>query len=181
MAGTYDRFDDRQDDLVRERERARSAVMGPATLLILVGAMNLIFVVLFLLSRPQWAEGSDKVIDQIKANPNLNRDEKNEQIDAVEKTKELVDNPFSLFYALAVLGCSLLMILGGVRMLHLSGPALPSISAVLAMAPFTACFCCLLGFPAGVWALVVLFRPDVRAAMARQANPSQSMDDTEID
>jgi hypothetical protein len=37
------------------------------------------------------------------------------------------------------------------------------IGAILAMLPFVS-LCCFLGFPLGIWALVVLFNPDVRAA-----------------
>jgi hypothetical protein len=35
--------------------------------------------------------------------------------------------------------------------------------AILAMLPFLS-LCCFFGFPLGIWALVVLFNPDVRAA-----------------
>jgi hypothetical protein len=35
--------------------------------------------------------------------------------------------------------------------------------AILAMLPFVS-LCCFFGFPLGIWALVVLFNPDVRAA-----------------
>jgi hypothetical protein len=34
---------------------------------------------------------------------------------------------------------------------------------ILAMVPYLS-LCCLLGLPIGIWALVVLFNPDVRAA-----------------
>jgi hypothetical protein len=37
------------------------------------------------------------------------------------------------------------------------------VGAILAMLPFLS-LCCFLGFPLGVWALIVLFNPDVRAA-----------------
>jgi len=55
-----------------------------------------------------------------------------------------------------------IVILGGVQMLRLKSYGLAVASSVLAMIP---CFaCCCVGLPAGIWALVVLFKPEVKQA-----------------
>ena len=69
-----------------------------------------------------------------------------------------------------------LILLGGVKLMNLSGTGLPITGSILAMIPCTSSCCCLIGLPAGIWALVVLSRPDVKAAIAanrsgRSMNP----------
>jgi hypothetical protein len=182
MAGIPDdRFNEANRDYQNVRDRARSFVTGPATLLILVGSMCLILVLVTMASRPQMSEVLDQMIDQVENNPNLTRDDKNEQIGMLEQIKEALDRPSAIYYSIAQLVFALLVIVGGIRMLQLSGPALPTIGAVLAMIPCTVNCCCFVGFPAGLWALVALYRPEVRAAMAGPANDSGALDDTAIE
>jgi hypothetical protein len=51
----------------------------------------------------------------------------------------------------------------GLQMSRLRSRELCLVASVLAMIPCTAC-CCVVGIPMGLWALIVLNRPDVRAA-----------------
>jgi len=55
-----------------------------------------------------------------------------------------------------------LVIAGAISMLRLKLYALAMTGSIVAMAPCSGC--CLLGLPLGIWALVVLNRPDVRNA-----------------
>jgi hypothetical protein len=56
-----------------------------------------------------------------------------------------------------------LVLVGGIRMLLGRSYALSQSAAVLAMIPGVSC-CFVLGIPAGIWALVTLHRPGIRAA-----------------
>jgi hypothetical protein len=58
-----------------------------------------------------------------------------------------------------------LVILGGVRMLSLKNYGLSVLAAIVAALPGLSCSgCCGVGAIVGIWALVVLLNPDVRAA-----------------
>jgi hypothetical protein len=68
---------------------------------------------------------------------------------------------------LAVL-CGLVITLGGARMRNATGRGLAMAGSILSMIPCTSS-CCLIGLPIGIWALVVLSNPDVKAAFAANA------------
>jgi len=52
----------------------------------------------------------------------------------------------------------------GLQMSRLRSRELCLVASVLAMIPCTTAICCLVGLPMGIWALIVLNRPEVRAA-----------------
>ena len=56
-----------------------------------------------------------------------------------------------------------LIIVGALRMRQLKSYGFAMAAAILAMVPCVSP-CCLLGLPAGIWALVVLMRDDVQGA-----------------
>jgi hypothetical protein len=60
-------------------------------------------------------------------------------------------------------GLGLLVTVGAIQMLRRRTYGLAMASSILAMLNITNC-CCLLGIPFGIWALVVLARPEVKAA-----------------
>jgi hypothetical protein len=57
-----------------------------------------------------------------------------------------------------------IIIFGGVKMKNLQSYGLAMAAAVMAMLPCTTGWCCLLGLPLGIWAVVVLMKPEVKAA-----------------
>jgi hypothetical protein len=65
-----------------------------------------------------------------------------------------------LFFALAALVC----FVGAYKMRKLESYTLSMVSAVLAILPCTTYVCCMLMMPFGIWALVVLMKPEVKAA-----------------
>jgi hypothetical protein len=64
--------------------------------------------------------------------------------------------------------CSLIITIGGMKMRGASGRGLAMTGSVMSMIPCTSS-CCLIGLPIGIWALVVLNNPDVKAAFAASA------------
>ena len=58
---------------------------------------------------------------------------------------------------------AILVIVGGMKMKNLDNYGLAMTAAILGMIPCISP-CCLLGLPFGIWALVVLGRPEVKAA-----------------
>jgi len=174
-----DRFD---DDSRRDHDnfrKARSTVGLPATLLIVVGALSLLYAVLQITQRDSVPAKIDQIIATIEADPNLPRDQKDFQIDIWNSAKNGVQHPLTVVFYIVNIVCSVLILIGGIRMLQLSGPALPTIGSVLALTPCIGC-CCILGLPFGIWALVALYRPDVRAAMAARKASTQYPDEREM-
>lgn len=74
--------------------------------------------------------------------------------------------PVSLFLNLLGLAVSALILFGAIKMRNLQAWGLAVAACILSMIPcFTSC-CCVLGLVFGIWALVVLFRAEVKAAFA---------------
>jgi hypothetical protein len=76
--------------------------------------------------------------------------------------------------------CSLVTTIGGMRMRAASNRGLAMTGAILGMIPCTNS-CCLIGLPVGIWALVVLSNPDVKAAFAETAAGGPARDDLDRD
>lgn len=71
--------------------------------------------------------------------------------------------PIGIIFGLIALGLSVLVLFGGIRMQSLRNYELAFAASIIAMIP---CMtpCCLLGLPFGIWALVVLSKPEVKSA-----------------
>jgi hypothetical protein len=57
-----------------------------------------------------------------------------------------------------------IIIFGGVKMKNMQSYGLAMAAAIIVMLPCTVGWCCLLGLPIGIWALIVLMKPEVKAA-----------------
>ncbi|MCY2959510.1 MAG: hypothetical protein NTY35_05030 [Planctomycetota bacterium] len=69
------------------------------------------------------------------------------------------------------IGGAALIAFGAWRMKEMKSYGLAMTASILAMIPcFTSC-CCLLGLPAGIWALIVLLDKDVKAAFDVPTTP----------
>lgn len=64
------------------------------------------------------------------------------------------------------------VIYGGIQMLKGKKIKFARVSSILAMLPFTAC-CFVLGIPFGIWALILLSKPDVREFFNGSKNLAQ--------
>lgn len=56
-----------------------------------------------------------------------------------------------------------LVLFGAIQMLKLQSRTLVMIACIIAMLPITDYCCCVLGLPFGIWALVVINKPEVRS------------------
>lgn len=65
-----------------------------------------------------------------------------------------------LLWAVAALVC----FVGAFKMRKLESYTLAMVSAVLAILPCTTYICCALMMPVGIWSLIVLMKPEVKAA-----------------
>jgi hypothetical protein len=175
-----DLFDDDPRQNAERFRKAKAALGIPATLLIVNGALGLLLAILGIVQLSSLPKQFDQMIAQVENDKKIPQDQKDQQIEIYTKCKEWAEEqtPFLIFYGIIIVS-SCVVILGGIMMFRLSGPGIPMLSSVISIIPGTvgACCCCL-GFPAGIWAFVVLCRPDVRAAMSRRG-ADQFTDDLE--
>ena len=176
-----DRFDDRRDDRFddgrrddRWLENARSAVRIPAAVPHRHGVLYVDRrrAGVHSVARPTRRDGRGSIAD-IEANKDIPADQKDMWKNILTSMKEFFEEPDGACQLCPVGVFGVLIILGGVKLMNLSGTGLPITGSILAMIPCTSSCCCLIGLPAGIWALVVLSRPDVKAAIA--ANRSGRM------
>jgi hypothetical protein len=57
------------------------------------------------------------------------------------------------------------VVFGGFKMMKMQSYGLAMAAAIIAMLPCS--FCCLVSLPAGIWALIVLMKPEVKAAFGQ--------------
>jgi predicted Zn finger-like uncharacterized protein len=68
---------------------------------------------------------------------------------------------FSLLFMLLSLTLGIITLHGSIKMIQLQSHSLSMAAAIAAMVP---CYCCLLGLPMGIWALIVLNDKEVKQA-----------------
>jgi hypothetical protein len=86
--------------------------------------------------------------------------------DQAEKMGFMIGTVGSYIVSLLSLLLAPVIIYGAVRMMQGKKPGLAKIAAILAIIPVTSC-CFLIGIPMGIWSLVVLAKPEVKALFDR--------------
>lgn len=129
----------------------KSRVRWPATGLIVVGVLNALSGAVMVLGRLiSLVKGNERVID--------------------EEYRRLGYELGSIVWpmlGLISLAASPLIIFGGLQMLGLRKYPIALLAALLAVIPITS-FCCVSGIPIGIWALIALRDPEVRASFENQ-------------
>lgn len=173
MASDYDDRDDDFDDRGRDRdrdrpddhtlvERARRKIGTPAMLLILAGGFGfLVEIGALALSVTKPALFYDMMVDFIKNQPKNAQQQKQLKDMEDQKGQMMLDSPLNLA-SIAVGACvNLLTVVGGIKMRSASGYGLSMAGAIAGIIPMGGCCCVTLPF--GIWALVALMNPDVKA------------------
>lgn len=138
-----------------DRQRAKSALMAPGICLLITGILgvlgSLYLTVDFMIIDPEVVmQNAPPVNDP-------------QQRELQRKVVDFVHGPGGLAINLLALAVSLFVCLAGALMLAGKARGLAVTGSALAMIQVWPC-CCLLGFPFGLWSLIVLYRPDVREA-----------------
>ncbi|MBX5480632.1 MAG: hypothetical protein IRZ16_02110 [Myxococcaceae bacterium] len=132
--------------------QAIDAVKLPAIFLIITGAIGL---VLALIGIVQHLIGANEAqLAQVMSDPN---------VPPAAKNFIQMSSKGGVFSNIIVLLTSGFTIFGAMNMMKLRSFGLSMAAAIVAMLP---CFgpCCCLGLPIGIWALVVLNKPEVKSA-----------------
>lgn len=85
------------------------------------------------------------------------------EFEGLRRFLEMMKGGFGLAIDVMMLGLSAVILAGGLKMLKLRNYGLCVAAAVIALVPCLSPCCCL-GLPIGIWALVILLKPEVKAA-----------------
>jgi len=130
---------------------AARLVQAPGIFLIIVGILGLAFALLNLLAH---LVGWTFTAAQSTGNEELDR------------VMTFMSGGIGIVFDILATALSVLITVGGFRMLKLKNYGLCIATAVIALVPCLSPCCCL-GLPAGIWALIVLSKPEVKAAFQR--------------
>ena len=126
----------------------RQAVQGPAIGLVILGIMSILLYLFSLLTHTfGWALANP----QSTGNPEI------------DQLMQMFSGGFGVVIDLIMIGLSALILGGGLRMLSLKSYGLAIAASVIALLPCVSPCCCL-GLPLGIWSLVVLMKPEVKAS-----------------
>lgn len=131
---------------------AQQQVSTPAILLMVAGALSGLYA---LVSIVRAAVSKQELPRQLLDDPNF--------APYRDMTERLTSTGAGVLFGLIGLGLSSLIFFGGLKMKNLESYGLAMAAAILAIIPFcNPCYC--VGIPGGIWALIVLAKPEVKAA-----------------
>ena len=130
------------------RDAALQAVKGPAICLIVMAALYILYCI--------WG-----IIRALFIHPDLSAFQQLNTDPQVQKLIQLLSGPLGAIGSFFQLIFGIFILVGAVRMVALRNYQLAFTAAILAMLP---CYiCCVFGLPFGIWALVVLNKPEVKS------------------
>ncbi len=127
----------------------------PAIGLIAVGVVNFVTGIVLILGRlVSLVRGPERVIS-----------------DEAERLGYMIAGIYFPMTGLLSLAAAPVVIFGGIQMLSARKYSLAVLAAILALVPLSS-VCCITGIPIGIWALIVLRHPEVRAAFEGSPMPA---------
>lgn len=81
----------------------------------------------------------------------------------LDRFLESANKPQAVVFGVVQLACGVLIAVAGVKARQAKSLKLVQTAAILAMLPCTASCCCVIGTPLGIWALITLNKPEVKA------------------
>lgn len=82
-----------------------------------------------------------------------------------EATMNMISGGVGIVFGIVGIIVGVVILIGAMKMRNLKSHGFAMTAAILAMLPCISP-CCLLGLPFGIWALVVLLKPEVKAAFS---------------
>lgn len=154
---------------------AKAKVKAPAILMLIAGIVTVLLLgysVVMVATTDQLAD-FQKQRQETENDPKLDANAK-QQLKQVNDITEQIMVPLFKFQPVLLAFSGLLAltsIVGAIKLINLSGSGWARTGAILNL---ISCLggCCLIGLPAGIWVLIVLGNPDVKAAM----NPRPSLE-----
>ena len=133
--------------VANDQSEAKSMVRGPAIFILVLSILNIITVVLSGI----WMAYEEQIMRS------LGLPEQTNEIQS--KIKVLFSIPATIIGGLLAVAC----LIGALRMMKLQSHGFAIATAIMMLIPCSNC-CCFLNIGAGIWALVVLQKPEVKSA-----------------
>lgn len=174
MASDYDdgdRRDDRYDDDSsgsrddRVVAIAKQKIKTPAVLMLVAGVLGGLFALMNVPGMLTVDATFQKAEDQWDQDPNIKDEQRKEMKRVLADVKGPVKIGMPVWIGLSVIG-SIVSIAGAVRIMNLKSRGLGVLGAIATMLPLG---CCCLSLPVGIWVLLVLGKPEVKAGFAAVA------------
>jgi hypothetical protein len=150
---------------------ARSKVSTPGILLIIVGVLNILFGLMWVVQgikgtlNPQTPEQINAQMTPEQRKQIEEAKEKGMDVEEIQKYAAAGGGPGTLALGVIAIIAAVITLLGGLKMRNLQSYGLGVFGSILAIIPcISPMGCCLLGQVAGIWALVVLMNQDVKSA-----------------
>jgi hypothetical protein len=171
-------YDDieRQDAAFEDHSRqdvvaaAKGKVKAPGMALIFLGVLALAFNLYGLATSESFGEQFDAQIEKMRTDPNIPDDQRQQQVEIMTKIRDVLVPIVGPLQGIAVV-VALIIVVGGVKMMSLTGRGLSMAASILSMILIVN-FCCILGLPIGLWAIITLSDPTVKAGYAAVARGS---------
>ncbi|HLL55632.1 MAG TPA: hypothetical protein VK447_18875 [Myxococcaceae bacterium] len=145
----------------RSVEQAREKVAGPAIALIVAGGFGILFALFLLVWFVSIGQIPQEAFDQAFSDPNIDP--------KALQNREEIERSIKQFFALGprwfigMLLVSALALFGGLQMKNLKNYNLVMAASIVALIPCCGPCCCV-GMPIGIWSIVVLMKPEVKAS-----------------
>jgi hypothetical protein len=141
-----------------QREAIRRFVQVPGMVMLVIGVLSLLVDIYRVMeTRGMGVQGMAEMMEK-----------QNEMMERWGMPAQRLDPGF-LYNATVILGCVFIVLrlfttFAGIQMCRLRGYGMALTGSILTAINILDCPCCLLSAPVGIWALVILFRSDVRSA-----------------
>ena len=129
-----------------DRNKAINSVKGPAIGLMVTGGMGVMYSCLILAGATFTFGGGMLIADKSGQYPQL-----------------MMQGGLGIVQGAIGLACSIVILLGALKMMKLESYGFAMASAIIAMAPCLSPCCCV-GLPIGIWALVMLCNAEVKSS-----------------
>lgn len=140
---------------VANPEQAARSLKAPAILLIFFAVAGIVFSFSGLFLKPVITDAMIKLFEQFNLPPEARAQ--------MEAARDAGLTPVDIFQVALGIGTNIVMLIGALKMMKVQSWGLALAAAILVMLPCGSC-CCLLGIPLGIWVIVLLNKPEVKAA-----------------
>lgn len=160
-----ERDDNREDRVIR---RAKEKIKTPAVLLLVVGIIGGVVALMnipSLFTMDQQFAAAEAEWDK---DPNLKPEDRQQ----LKKMLADVKGPTKIVVPLTIvfgIMTSALTVFAAIKIMNLKSRGLGVLASVVSMVPILSGFCCCMGLPVGIWVLIVMGKPEVKAGFAAVA------------
>lgn len=140
---------------VASPEQAARSLKAPAVILVFFAVAGIVFSISGLFLKPFITDAMIRMFEQFNLPPEARA--------KMEEARDAGLTAVDIFQVVLGIATNIVMLTGALKMMKVQSWGLALAAAILVMLPCGSC-CCFLGIPLGIWVIVLLNRPEVKAA-----------------